>query len=35
MNKIKIKVILNKTKILYIKVLKRFLIDNNFIKDFL
>jgi hypothetical protein len=34
MNEIEIKVILNKTEILYIEVLRRFLIENNLAEDF-
>jgi hypothetical protein len=33
MNKIKIKIILNKTKVLYIEVLRRFLAENNLTED--
>jgi hypothetical protein len=35
MNKIEIKTILNKTKILYIEVLGRFLAEDNLAEDFL
>jgi hypothetical protein len=35
MNRIKIKVILDKTKILYIEILGRFSAENDLIKDFL
>jgi hypothetical protein len=35
MNRIKIKAILNKTKILYIEVLGKFLAENDLAKDFL
>jgi hypothetical protein len=35
MNRIKIKTILDKIKILYTEILGRFLAENNLIKDFL
>jgi hypothetical protein len=35
MNKIEIKIILDKTKILYTKVLGRFLAEDNLAEDFL
>jgi hypothetical protein len=35
MNRIKIETILDKTEILYIKVLERFLAENNLAKSFL
>jgi hypothetical protein len=35
MNKIKIKVILDKTEILYIEVLKRFLVEDDLMEDVL
>jgi hypothetical protein len=35
MNKIEAKVILDKAKILYTEVLRRFLVENDFVEDFL
>jgi hypothetical protein len=35
MNKIEIKVILDKTEVLYIEILGRFLAEDNLIEDFL
>jgi hypothetical protein len=35
MNRIEIETILDKTEILYIKVLRRFLVENNLAEDFL